>query len=324
VEKEHAMNITYHKLQEISKSKAHTTQLKIDKWCLIKENISHRRPVIRVQSSVAVYNSNRYHKEDPMDFSNYNLDFNLKGRIALVTGAAQGLGEAISHLFAMKGADVILVDIKDTVNEVASSISQYSRKGFPVIANLRKTADIKKAVEEGIGEFGKIDILVNNAGIVILDNAEDMSEEDWDAQIEINLKAPFLLTQLVGRKMIKQKKGKIINIASQAGIVGIDQHIAYCSSKAALIGMTKVLSLEWGKYNINVNAVSPTAFLTEIAKQVWSGEKGEALKRQIPLGRLGLPEEVAIAVLYLASDASDLVTGENFVIDGGTTTSLIY
>jgi NAD(P)-dependent dehydrogenase (short-subunit alcohol dehydrogenase family) len=259
-----------------------------------------------------------------MDFSNYNLDFTLKGRVALVTGAAQGLGEAISHLFAMKGADVILVDVKDKVKEVASSLSQYGKKGFPIIANLRKTADIKKAAEEGLNKLGTIDILVNNAGIVILAKAEDMSEEDWDAQIEINLKAAFLMSQIVGRKMIAQKKGKIINIASQAGVVGIDQHIAYCSSKAALIGMTRVLALEWGKYNINVNAISPTAFLTEIAKQVWSGEKGEALKRQIPIGRLGFPEEVAIAVLYLASDASDLVTGENFVIDGGTTTSLIY
>jgi NAD(P)-dependent dehydrogenase (short-subunit alcohol dehydrogenase family) len=259
-----------------------------------------------------------------MDFSGYNLDFNLKGRVALVTGAAQGLGESVAHLFAMKGADIILVDVKESVNQVASSLSQYGRKGFAQVANLRKPDEIRKAVDAGIQEFGKIDILVNNAGIVILDKAEDMSEADWDAQIEVNLKAPFLMAQLVGRQMIKQKRGKIINIASQAGIVGIDQHIAYCTSKAGIIGMTKVLALEWGKYNINVNAVSPTAFLTEIAKQVWSGEKGEALKRQIPVGRLGLPEEVAIAVLYLASDASDLVTGENFVMDGGTTISLIY
>ena len=214
--------------------------------------------------------------------------------------------------------------IKPLVTEKMTDQGEVlNRFGF-VVAKKANKIQIKKAVEEGFREFGKIDILVNNAGIVILDNAEDMSEEDWDAQIEINLKAPFLLAQLLGKKMIKQKKGKIINIASQAGVVGIEQHIAYCSSKAALIGMTKVLSLEWGKYNINVNAVSPTAFLTEIAKQVWSGEKGEALKRQIPLGRLGLPEEVAIAVLFLASEASNLVTGENFVIDGGTTTSLIY
>lgn len=259
-----------------------------------------------------------------MDFSTYNLDFTLTDRIALVTGAAQGLGEAVAHLFAMKGADVILVDVKDTVKETASSLSRYGRRGFPQVADLRKPADIARAVDAGVKELGGIDILVNNAGIVILDKAENMSEEDWDAQIEVNLKAPFLMAQQVGRHMIKRKKGKIINIASQAGVVGIDQHLAYCTSKAGLIGMTKVLALEWGKYNINVNAVSPTAFLTEIARQVWSGEKGEALKRQIPLGRLGMPEEVAIAVLYLASDASDLVTGENFVIDGGTTTSLIY
>jgi NAD(P)-dependent dehydrogenase (short-subunit alcohol dehydrogenase family) len=254
-----------------------------------------------------------------MDFSKIDLDFSLEDRIALVTGAAQGLGEAVSHLFAMKGADVILVDVKDKVEEVAGSLSQYGRKGFSVIADLRKPRDIEKSVQAGLKEFGRIDILVNNAGIVLLANAEDMSEEDWDKQIDINLKAPFLLSQHVGRQMIKQKKGKIVNIASQAGIIALDQHIAYCTSKAGLIEMTRVFALEWGKYNINVNAISPTAFLTEIAKQVWSGEKGEGLKRQIPLGRLGLPEEVAAAVLYLSSDASDLVTGANLVIDGGYT-----
>jgi NAD(P)-dependent dehydrogenase (short-subunit alcohol dehydrogenase family) len=254
-----------------------------------------------------------------MDFSTFDLNLSLKGRIALVTGAAQGLGESVSHLFAMKGADVILVDVKEKVKETASSLSQYGRKGFPVIADLMKPKDIEKAVQDGLKEFGRIDILVNNAGIVILANAEDMSEKDWDKQLAINLKAPFLMSQLVGRQMIKQKKGKIINIASQAGIIALDQHIAYCTSKAGLIEMTRVLALEWGKYHINVNAISPTAFLTEIAKQVWSGEKGEALKRQIPMGRLGLPEEVAAAVLYLASDVSDLITGANLVIDGGYT-----
>jgi NAD(P)-dependent dehydrogenase (short-subunit alcohol dehydrogenase family) len=254
-----------------------------------------------------------------MDFSAFDLDFSLKGRIALVTGAAQGLGEAVSHLFAMKGADVILVDVKEKVKETASSLSQYGGKGFSVVADLRKTGDIERAVKAGLKEFGRIDILVNNAGIVLLAKAEDMSEEDWDKQLDINLKAPFLLSQLVGRQMIRQKKGKIINIASQAGIIALDQHIAYCTSKAGLIEMTRVFALEWGEHNINVNAISPTAFLTEIAKQVWSGEKGEALKREIPMGRLGLPEEVAAAVLYLASDASDLITGANLVIDGGYT-----
>jgi len=255
-----------------------------------------------------------------MKFDLFDTDFSIRDRIALVTGAAQGLGESVSHLFAFKGADVILVDIqKKKVEAVASALSEYGRKGFPIVADLRKKEDIKRAVESGLKKFGRIDILVNNAGIVHLDNAQDMSEDSWDEQIAVNLKAPFLVSQYVGKHMIKRKSGKIINIASQAGIIALDQHIAYCVSKAGLIEMTKVLALEWGKYHINVNAVSPTAFLTEIAKKVWSGKKGEELKKQIPLGRFGLPEEVAAAVLYLASDASSLITGANLVMDGGFT-----
>jgi NAD(P)-dependent dehydrogenase (short-subunit alcohol dehydrogenase family) len=167
--------------------------------------------------------------------------------------------------------------------------------------------------------LGRIDILVNNAGIAILGNAENLSERDWDKTMNLNLKVPFLLSQLVGREMIQSGGGKIINIASQMGIVAAERHLAYCVSKAGLIAMTKVLALEWAKFNIRVNAIAPTVVFTEMAQKAWSGEAEEAMKGKIPLGRFVFPEEVAVTALFLASDASSMITGETIVIDGGYT-----
>ncbi|MCD6156437.1 MAG: D-threitol dehydrogenase [Candidatus Atribacteria bacterium] len=167
--------------------------------------------------------------------------------------------------------------------------------------------------------FSKIDILVNNAGVALLDDAENLSEEAWDITMAVNLKAPFILSQLVGREMIKRRSSKIINIASQAGIVALDKYVAYCTSKAGLIGMTKVLALEWGEFGVNVNAIAPTVVLTEMGEKAWAGEVGEAMKQKIPLRRFALPEEIAAAALFLASDASNMVTGATLIIDGGYT-----
>ena len=137
----------------------------------------------------------------------------------------------------------------------------------------------------------------------------------------INLKAPFLLSQEVGRRMITAGGGKIINIASQAAVIALDRHVAYCASKAGLIGMTRVLALEWVEYGITVNAISPTIVLTELGKKAWAGRVGEDMKRRIPVGRFAQPEEVAAAALFLASAAADMITGENLIIDGGYTIS---
>jgi NAD(P)-dependent dehydrogenase (short-subunit alcohol dehydrogenase family) len=174
-------------------------------------------------------------------------------------------------------------------------------------------------VEEALKTFGKIDILVNNAGIALLDDAENLSEEYWDKTMAVNLKAPFLLSQLVGREMVRRRSGKIINIASQAGIVALDRHVAYCVSRAGLISMTKVLALEWGEFGINVNAIAPTVVPTELGEKAWAGEVGEAMKRRVPLRRFALPEEVAAAALFLASDVANMITGETLVVGGGYT-----
>jgi len=246
-------------------------------------------------------------------------EFDLTDKTALVTGAAQGIGKAIALLFASKGADLVLVDLKEGVKDLAEEIAKLGRRVLPIVADLTDFSSLPGVVKKAMDAFSKIDILVNNAGVAILDDAENLSEEAWDKTMDINLKAPFLLSQLVGREMIKRKSGKIINIASQAGIVALDRHVAYCTSKAGLIAMTKVLALEWGEFGINVNAIAPTVVLTELGRRAWAGEVGEAMKQKIPLRRFALPEEIAAAALFLASNASDMITGTTLVVDGGYT-----
>ncbi len=254
-----------------------------------------------------------------MDFKGFDINFSLKGKVALVTGAAKGIGKAISLLYADKGADLILLDISDELPAAAKEIEAKGRRALALKTDLTKKADLEKAVAEAVKAFGRIDILVNNAGVVFLDDAENLSEEFWDLTLSINLKTPFLLSQIVARQMIKQKFGKIVNMASQAGFIALDKHVAYTASKAGIIGMTKVMAAEWAEHGIQVNAISPTVILTELGKKAWAGEVGEAMKKKIPAGRFGYPEEVAACAVFLASDAANLITGSNLVIDGGYT-----
>jgi glycerol dehydrogenase len=255
-----------------------------------------------------------------MEYRGFDNNFTLAGRVAIVTGAAQGIGKAISTLFAEKGASIVLIDVQDSVKETADQIKGKGGKALALTGDLTHTDEIDGFVKDTLREFGKIDILVNNAGIALLEEAKSLPEKYWDMTMAINVKAPFMLSQRVAREMIKGKiGGKIVNIASQASIVALDRHVAYCASKAAIVGMTRVLAAEWAAYDITVNAVSPTVILTELGKKAWAGEIGEAMKKKIPGGRFGHPEEVAAAVLYLCSDAAALVTGTNLVIDGGYT-----
>ena len=254
-----------------------------------------------------------------MEYTGFDKDFRLTHKVALVTGAAQGIGHAIAVLYAEKGADVILVDRQDDVKNAAAAVTQFGRKALPLVADITNTASVRKVVQDSMQAFGKIDILVNCAGVALLDDAETLSEEYWDTTMAVNLKACFIMAQQVGREMIKAQSGKIVNIASQAGLIALDRHVAYCVSKAGLIGMTKVLAMEWAEFNINVNSISPTVILTELGKKAWAGEVGEAMKKKIPVRRFGYPEEVAAVALFLASDAAAMITGENIVIDGGYT-----
>lgn len=245
--------------------------------------------------------------------------FDLTGKTAIVTGAAAGIGLAITKLLAARGASIVLVDMNQSAKTVAGELPGGGGKHAVVVADLTKKGAADRVVSEAISRFGKIDILVNCAGIVRLEEAELLTEEDWDQTMAVNLRAPFMLAQAVGKAMIGKRSGRIVNIASQASVISLDRHVAYCTSKAGLVGMTKVLATEWAEYGITVNAVSPTVVETELGKQAWAGAVGEAMKKKIPTGRFAQPEEIALAVLYLVSDAAAMVDGENLIIDGGYT-----
>lgn len=253
------------------------------------------------------------------EFKGFDKSFSLQGKNALITGAAAGIGQAVAELYAEKGANIVAVDLSDDVQELKEKIEGFGVKFISIKTDITKMEELESAVDKAVAELGKIDILVNSAGVALLDAAKDLSADYWNKTMDVNLTASFMISQLVGRHMIENDGGKIVNMASQAGVVALDKHVAYCASKAAIISMTQVLAMEWAKYNINVNAISPTVILTELGKKAWAGQVGEDMKKQIPIGRFGYPEEVAACALFLASDAADMITGENLVIDGGYT-----
>ncbi|HEM2257684.1 TPA: D-threitol dehydrogenase, partial [Listeria monocytogenes] len=227
------------------------------------------------------------------------------------------IGKAMAELFSEKGAYVVLLDIKEDVKDVAAKINPSRTLALQV--DITKKENIEKVVAEIKKVYPKIDILANSAGVALLEKAEDLPEEYWDKTMELNLKGSFLMAQIIGREMIATGGGKIVNMASQASVIALDKHVAYCASKAAIVSMTQVLAMEWAPYNINVNAISPTVILTELGKKAWAGQVGEDMKKLIPAGRFGYPEEVAACALFLVSDAASLITGENLIIDGGYT-----
>ncbi len=240
----------------------------------------------------------------------------LDGKVALVTGAAAGIGLAIAKLFASHGARLALLDRDEAVVGVAGALGEDH---LGLVCDVGDLAQVRNAATEVGSKLGRIDVLVNNAGIVRLDDAERISESDWDATMAINLKAPFFLAQAVLPWMERQGGGRIINLASQAAVVALPRHVAYCASKAAVVSLTQVLAIEWAGKGITVNAISPTVVETELGKKAWAGEVGEAMKRRIPVGRFAEPVEIAGAALYLASGLAGMINGANLVIDGGYT-----
>lgn len=245
------------------------------------------------------------------------FDFSLSGRIAVVTGAASGIGAAIAEAFAAKGAQVALLDM----NLEAATARAAGLPGARAFAcNVTDAASVAAAVTAVAAELGGIDILVNCAGIVDLAPAETLGSAAWDRTIAVNLTGSFLMAQAVGRAMIAAGKGgRIINLASQAGSVGIDGHVAYCASKFGIIGVTKTLALEWGHHGITVNSISPTVVLTDLGRKAWDGPKGEAMKAQIPVGRFAEPDEIAAAAVFLASSEAAMINGADLLVDGGYT-----
>ncbi len=248
-----------------------------------------------------------------------NLEFSLTGRTALVTGGAGGIGRAIVEAFAEKGAHVAIVDMNPSASDVARDLAAAGAHAYAIVERLEDRASVQRVVAAALEHFRRIDILVNNAGTSCVATAVDFPEEEWDRILNLNLKIPFLLSQAVGRHMMENRKGKIINIASQAALVAIDSHLGYAASKAGLLSLTRNMALEWGPRGVNVNAISPTVTLTELARMYWRGERADTMVARIPVGRFAEPREIAAAAVFLASDAADMITGENLVIDGGYT-----
>lgn len=246
--------------------------------------------------------------------------FELTGQKAIVTGAAGGIGRELSLALAEMGADVALVDInRENMQKVAEELRRYGRKAMICETDVTKAKEVEDMVSRVLSEWGRIDILINCAGIPHWAPAEEMKEEDWDRVVDVNLKGTFLCCKAVGRSMIANRRGKIINIASMsARIVNRPQpQVAYNASKAGVVMLTKSLAAEWAKYNINVNSISPGYIATELTKKV--SQYHDQWKRLIPMERLGEPSELKGTVVYLASEASRLMTGHDLVIDGGYT-----
>jgi len=247
--------------------------------------------------------------------------FDLGGKIALVTGASRGLGEAIALGLAAAGADVAVTSRSLAQSEdVAARIRGEGRQSQAFQVDVTQVPSIQRMVDEVAQRFGRIDILVNNAGVNVLKYAADFTEEDWDRVLDTNLKGTFFCAQAVGKVMVAQNYGRIVNIASQMAVVGYYKRVAYCASKGGVAQLTKVLAVEWAPHKVTVNAVAPTFVETAMTSAILNDEEfRQEVLRRIPLGRLGKPEEVVAAVVYLASDAAGLVTGHTLLVDGGWT-----
>ena len=248
--------------------------------------------------------------------------FDLSGQVALVTGAARGLGRAISLALANAGADVALgLRIRDTAVDLVQEIEAMGRKALPLQMDMAYLDQINSAVNDGVARFGRLDILVNNAGVAPGHLAEEFTEEDFDYTMAVNVKGTFFASQAAGRVMIRQKRGRIINMSSQAGFVALPTESVYCTTKAAIAHMTKCLAVEGGKYNINVNAVAPTFIFTPGTEEALADPafRADTIERIAALHRIGEPMEVTGAVVFLASPAASLITGHTILIDGGWT-----
>ena len=246
------------------------------------------------------------------------MEQSFSGRIAVVTGAASGIGDAVARYLAERGARIVGVDLNDSVTELNETLPGSGHHG--IVTNLTDPDAAGAAIAETVQQVGVPHILVNSAGLVLLDPAVDVPPDRWQLTLDINLSGSFYMAQAAGRVMLEAGYGRIINLASQAAVIGLDQHVAYCASKAAVLGMTRALSLEWARSGVTINAVSPTVVETPLGKAAWAGEKGEKAKNDIPVGRFAQPEEVAALIAFLAGDDAAMITGTNHLIDGGFTT----
>ncbi len=248
--------------------------------------------------------------------------FSLAGRAAIVTGGRRGIGRAIALAMAEAGADVALGDrvVDDgELNAVSEEVKKLGRRSLAVQADITQKADVDNLVQKTLAEFGAIDILVNNAAMNIRAPLLELNEDGWDKVIDTDLKGYYLCSQAVGKIMVGQKRGNIINIASTAAMYTAPEMGAYCIAKAGVVMLTRILAIELAQYNIRVNAVAPSLVKTKFSQPLWSDpETLKQIESEIPMGRLAEPGDIVGSVLFLASDASAYITGHTIVVDGGS------
>ncbi|AIY06165.1 2-deoxy-D-gluconate 3-dehydrogenase [Planococcus sp. PAMC 21323] len=245
----------------------------------------------------------------------------LANKTVVVTGGSKGIGKDIALTFAKLKANVVISGRNKTVLEsVLTELKVHNPNCIAVAGDLSNIAEVRNLIDKAASEFGTIDVLINNAGVNIAKPAIEVTEEDWDAVLDLNLKSAFFASQAAAKYMLQQKSGRIINIASQMAFVGYVKRAAYCSSKGGLVQLTKALAVEWAKQGIRVNAVAPTFIETELTARMFEDEEFKNdINNRILLDGLSQPEDISGAVLYLASNLANFVTGETIKVDGGWT-----
>jgi NAD(P)-dependent dehydrogenase (short-subunit alcohol dehydrogenase family) len=242
--------------------------------------------------------------------------FDFSNKVVLVTGGASGIGKVTAELFHDRGAQLALIDKSPQVGAVAKGLGGGSR-GWE--ADIADEAQVVRTIEEIATAFGRFDVLINNAGVGGVWPAEATHGAEWSRVIGINLTGQYFVAREVAKRMLEAGRGRIVIMASQAAVVGLEGHTAYGASKAGLLGMLRSMAVEWGPRGVTVNAISPTVVDTEMSIAFWSGEKGDRARAEIPLRRFARPREIAYAALFLASDAAAMITGANLAVDGGFT-----
>ena len=244
--------------------------------------------------------------------------FNLDGRVALVTGASKGLGKAIAAALAQAGADLAIVSrTQADLDAAASELRGFGHRVQTVRADVTRESDVEAMTASVVEHFGRVDILVNNAGIGETTAVVDMDRERWDHVLAVNLSGPMLCCKHVGPHLLEQKSGKVINVASVMATQVARYLSAYAASKAALVQFTRTLALEWIRHGVQVNALCPGYFLTDMNDEFFTSERGQRFIADLPIGRLGEQRELEGAAVFLASDASSYVTGATLYVDGG-------
>lgn len=245
--------------------------------------------------------------------------FSLRDKVALVTGAGKGLGKSMALALSESGAHVAVVSrTQPDIAATAQEIQENGVKSMSIVADVTKQDDVARMAEKVLNEFKTIDILVNNVGTYVFDHCLESSLEDWHKMLEINLTSTYLCSKVVGKHMVERQRGKIINVSSALGVFGAGGSTAYCASKGGVIQLTRALAIEWAKYNIMVNSIAPYSMETEMTKTMLEDEKiKKAIISKIPLKRIGKPSDLSGVVVFLASKASDYITGQVIFVDGG-------